>query len=360
MKKPAVRLSHSIRMFSLQHFFSYLAPLLKKMKIHKFLQIMSAVNLSPFLALKSVFTHIPQYCTTAAAAAVALSNGLYLLQNPAGAAVASAALHTAKRSLGAIRTPTHAASANTVQAGVLYFSCSSDPTDLKTPVWDGAHSLMRLLHDCMFRSGVELQICQVWFLFLFLFCFVFWRMSQNGSEKKKLWYFNPSRCHMMKTKREADSVTCISVIDTAGNVKSKRSPTRVCSAAAITAAHLALHVPCAEQMNSSGRKKQQNIKIMPQKKKSANGYWRRLLILISITTLVCRGGLSRMRTEILEVNCFPPHPIGFLTQALCIAMATPSTRPPFSTKCTHYGQSQGKSYQWQTHCGLLVNNSVIN
>lgn len=104
-------------MFSLRHFtFSPPWPRCGKWKIYKFLPIRSAINLSlsppPFSFFfspgppRSVFTCIPQYCTTAAAV-VALSNGLCLLQNPAGAAVASA-FHTAKRSLGAlIHPPTH-------------------------------------------------------------------------------------------------------------------------------------------------------------------------------------------------------------------------------------------------------------
>lgn len=65
---------------------------------------------------------------------------------------------------------------------------------------------------------------------------------------------------MVKIKRQADFVTCISVGDTAANVKSKRSPARVCSAAVIAAAKTTLHVPCAEQINSPGRNRDLTIK----------------------------------------------------------------------------------------------------
>lgn len=143
-------------MFSLQHFFSSMAPV-RKMEIHKFLLIMSAVNLPPsplpfhplLSAPRSVFTRIPQYCTTAAAAAtvVALSNWLASTSKPCWCCCCCCfccSSHS-KREASA-RSYTHArASANTLQAGVRYFSLGlSDPTDLKTLVWDGTHSLRRL------------------------------------------------------------------------------------------------------------------------------------------------------------------------------------------------------------------------
>lgn len=111
--KPAVHLSHRIGMFSLQHFFSFLAPD-EKMEIRKFLPIMSAVNLppSPFFSLlapRSVFTRIPQYCTSASASAavVALSNWLVSTSKPCWCCCCFCCSSHSKEKPRRSRTPTH-------------------------------------------------------------------------------------------------------------------------------------------------------------------------------------------------------------------------------------------------------------
>lgn len=106
------------------------------------------------------------------------ATGSCLLQNPAGVPVASAALHTAKRSLGAIVHPRTSFSQHF--CGLVCVSSIqrlSDPADLTTLVWDGT----RLLCNWMLRLGVELQMCQRGFLFFFFL----WGLlaSPNGRGK---------------------------------------------------------------------------------------------------------------------------------------------------------------------------------